>query len=213
MAGNREFDNAIQSLQEKQSAKRRSGAKKLRRMKLKEAGPYLITALNKEIADSRTWETQYQLIMAIGECEVVAAAPLLRQLARQSFDATMIYMAVGDALVRLANAENLVLEPVIDELIESRNAMLIEGGLRAIAMLRLVLDQDLVKKLLDHVSRMPSGDERTDWSRLWVAAAAPGWAFPEVTMYLKECIESEFGQLKLAATAALQGKYRKWSPL
>ncbi|WP_305815346.1 HEAT repeat domain-containing protein [Photobacterium leiognathi] len=57
----------IEQLNNKASAKRRSAAKKLRKLKNKDAGPALLEALKNELKDKRTWETQYQMIMALGE--------------------------------------------------------------------------------------------------------------------------------------------------
>ena len=64
---NHDIQTLIEQLQHKSSAKRRAAAKKLRKLKAKEAGPALLAALKNELKDKRTWETQYQMIMALGE--------------------------------------------------------------------------------------------------------------------------------------------------
>jgi HEAT repeat protein len=58
----------IAQLQDKNSAKRRSAARLIRKRGDESAGPALLEALKIELEDSRTWETQYQMIMAIGHC-------------------------------------------------------------------------------------------------------------------------------------------------
>jgi len=90
----------IQLLEDKRSPKRRSAAKRLRKLGDVAAGPALLKRLKTEVLDPRTWETQYQLIMAIGECKYLIALPFLEALSKTKFEATMIYVAIGDALVR-----------------------------------------------------------------------------------------------------------------
>ena len=133
-----DLQNALDLLKHSQSSKRKSGAKKLRKMQNKEAGPNLLLALEKEIADPRTWETQYQLIMAIGECEITDGMSFMRNLSHQNFEATMVYMAIGDTIIRLAFANNDDSTVALEELLATENASLIEGGLRAVAMLKLI---------------------------------------------------------------------------
>src|SRR5213595_3632573 len=99
-------DEGIALLSDKRSAKRRSGAKNLRRLQDPGACPELLMALEKEVLDPRTWETQYQMVMALGECGCSSALPALEQLAEQVTEGKgalepMVYTAVGDALVRL----------------------------------------------------------------------------------------------------------------
>jgi HEAT repeat protein len=78
----------VEQLASPQSAKRRSAAKKLRKLKAAEAGPALLAALERELQDARTWETQYQMVMALGECGHRAALPFLEARAiRRSFKA------------------------------------------------------------------------------------------------------------------------------
>jgi hypothetical protein len=92
---------ALTLLEHRLSPKRRAGAKRLRKIRKASAGPTLLKALQKELRDPRTWETQYQMIMALGESNYRRALPYLRSLIHQPFTATMLYTALGDAIVRL----------------------------------------------------------------------------------------------------------------
>jgi HEAT repeat protein len=99
------LQDAIALLTHSQSAKRRSGAKRLRKLGDPRACPPLLEALNNEVRDPRTWETQYQMAMAIGECNCRDALPYLHELALQRFEATMVDKAIGGATVRLSRQE------------------------------------------------------------------------------------------------------------
>ena len=81
------MNEIVIQLGDKKSIKRRSAAKKLRKLKDFDAGPSILAALESELKDIRTWETQYQMIMAIGECGYKPALPFLSELAKQNFEA------------------------------------------------------------------------------------------------------------------------------
>ncbi|MDO6388484.1 HEAT repeat domain-containing protein [Uliginosibacterium sp. 31-12] len=195
-------------LEDSKSAKRRSAAKKLRKLKNGMAGPALLDALKKEVEDTRTWETQYQIVMALGECEYKDALPYLVALSGCSFEATMVYMALGDAIVRLSRAHPNDISSVFD-LIGTGNEMLIDGGLRAVAMLRLVPDESEISKLLEFVEHY----DLNHHLRFWVLAAAPGWNGQKLEQFVEKCATSTRQDIAQAASLAHEKKYKKWQPL
>jgi hypothetical protein len=201
--------DAIQELGAAQSPKRRSAAKRLRKMRAVEAGPELLRALEKEIQDPRTWETQYQLVMALGECDYKAALPTLEKLASGKFEATMVYVALGDALVRLSRQHEHDVLPVLRILRSSKNPMLIDGALRSMAMLRMVPETELMQEILAFVRPLQAADPL----RFWVAAAAPGWEHSDLDDFLGACERSGRDDIANAAKLARARKYQKWSPL
>src|SRR5713226_6405780 len=75
--GMSELEILIGQLRSPHSPKRRSAAKKLRKLGDPIAGPALLDALKQELPDARTWETQYQMVMALAHCGCTEAAPLL----------------------------------------------------------------------------------------------------------------------------------------
>ena len=205
---------AIDLLKHPLSAKRRSGAKTLRKLQDAAAGPGLLQALRNELSDTRTWETQYQMIMALGACRYAPAAPFLQELAGRGFEATMVYVAIGDALVRLAPPEDGTWKTLMG-LVHTGNESLAYGACQAMAMLRLVPPRAVIEQLIEFANRFPLDESRTLNQRLWIAAAAPGWLehCPAIRPFLEVCLGSRNEQVRLAAGAALQGKYRKWQPL
>lgn len=206
-----EWQSTVALLKDRKSTTRRSAAKRLRKMRYSGSGPHLLTALTKEIEDPRSWETQYQMVMALGESGCGEAVPFLQELAARDFEHTMLHMAVGDALARLAPEEHARVDTVRD-LLNSQNPMLAEGGLRALAMTETVVPQSLAIEFIEATESLPS-DERGLWCRVWVAAAAAGWNYRHVREVLQRWSESDFPQLQRAAKASLKGKYLKWSPL
>jgi hypothetical protein len=195
-------------LRHKASAKRRSAAKRLRKLGLASACPALLDALQHELRDERTWETQYQMVMALGASSCTTALSLLRELAQRRMNATMVLVAVGDAIVRLARRFEHDPDPVLEVLGIDNEPSLFDGALRAVAMLHLRFHPEVVEKLLDHVIGLK------DESRyFWPAAACPGWSGAKVEAFLRMCLSSSRSDVKKAAEAASSGKYLKWNPL
>ena len=200
--------NAVALLSAPRSPERRKAARRLRKLKDPAACPALLDALQQEVQDPRTWETQYQLVMALGESGCAAALAYLDQLARQPFDATMVYTALGDAIVRLARRHEQDPAPVLT-LMQTGNDMLIDGAFRAVAMLRLKLEAAAVDQIVDYAAARGPHDPL----RFWVAAAAAGWHGPNVERFLTACASGPRDDVREAAEASLHKRYRSWHPL
>jgi HEAT repeat protein len=193
----------LQALQARTSPARRSAAKRLRQLKDPASGPALLDALRREVRDRRTWENQYQMIMALGESVYEPGLPYLRELARRSFEATIIYVALGDAIVRIGRRYENDPTPVLD-LMNTSNRMLINGAFRAVATLQLTLDQSTIEAIIDHVDRLDLCDDL----RFWVIAAAAGWSGPVVERFLIASLMSPRKEMRIAALSSQQGQYR-----
>ena len=199
---------AIAQLSDRRSAQRRAGAKRLRQQPDPAAGPALLAALRREVRDPRTWETQYHLIMALAACGYTPALPTLDDLTYVPFEATMVYVALGDAIVRLAREHEHDARPVL-ALMQRGNDMLIDGAFRAVALLRLTPDDEAIREIISFVARRSPHDPL----RFWVAAAAPGWRGPHVETFLQACSAGPRPDVREAAVAALQQRYLTWHPL
>ena len=78
-----------------QAATRRTAARMLRKLKIQATGPSVLSALKWEINDPKAWETQYQMIMALGECGYAEALPYLRGLSKSPRSKTMLGVALA----------------------------------------------------------------------------------------------------------------------
>lgn len=166
------------------------------------------TSIRHELQDARTWETQYQLVMALGHCEYREAGSLLQMLASQKLEATMLLVAIGDAYVRLRrNSENDP-EPLF-ELFEIENdESLLDGGLRAVAMLRMHFNPETTERILKKIL-----EQKNERLLFWAAAACAGWFGPYVDQFLNQCLLSKREDVRTAANDAKVKKYRNWNPL
>lgn len=200
-----DLEKMIAQLKDRSSAKRRSAAKHLRKMGDPTAGPALLEALKHELRDERTWETQYQMIMALGACCVRDAVPYLEELATRPFEATMVYTSIGDALVRLTRAhEHDASKAVV--LLRSGNERLIDGALRAVAILRMKPSAAEVDAILRFVQSL----KLEDGLRFWPAVAAAGWTGKLRDAFLADCSRSPRQDLRDAVARSSQGQYKTW---
>jgi hypothetical protein len=192
-------------LEDKQSAKRRSAAKKLRKRPDEKALTALILALEKEILDRRTWETQYQMIMALAACNGVAGSDLLQKILSSDLE-PMVHLAAGDAVVRLSAD----VDSAISDALNSNSFMRIDGAFRALAMMQSVPSRATINAIVTYASSPPPPNFQF---RFWVAAAAAGWRNESVRSFLEACLLDPSADTRRAAEASLQNRYLKWNPL
>ena len=198
----------IEQLRSSPSPKRRAAAKKLRKLGDPNAGAALLDAIQRELPDPRTWETQYQMIMALGHCGYREACPLLQLLAYEKFEATMVLVAVGDAFVRLHRGSDNDPAPLFEVFTTKNDEALLDGALRAMAMLRMSFEPEATRSILELVAARKS--ERL---KFWAAAACPGWSGVAVDHFLDQCLVSTREDVRMAAADAKLNKYWKWNPL
>ena len=194
---------AIDELSHNRSTKRRSAAKRLRKAAAPKAIKPLLLALERETRDRRTWETQYQMLMALGACKAATAIPLLKKVLDLPLE-PMVHLAARDALVRCSDNTDA---SVLDAL-QSGSLPWAEGAIRALAMTRDVPSPNTVATILEFVS-----EAAHQQVRFWVAAAAPGWPGDTMRHFLDECVRDGDAETQRAAKAAIEGRYLKWSPL
>ena len=161
----------IEQLSHPRSPKRRAAAKRLRNLGDAAAGPALLAALKEELKDDRTWETQYQMIMAIGHCNYKDALSYVKSLILHQIG-VMVDVAIGDTTLRLSRVNESDAEAAIT-FIACGNRLLIQGAMQAIAMLRMIPDDATMRRLVDHGLSLELGED--DWTIIWLLRAVPGW--------------------------------------
>jgi hypothetical protein len=204
-----DLPSLIEQLRSKSSPKRRSAALKLRKLGSRAAGPALLDALKSELKDPRTWETQYQMIMALGHSGTTEAIPLLEILAHEPFvGRTMVLVAIGDALVRLSRSSDTDAGPVLKLLSIANVGSLHDGALRAVAMLRMRFDDAETREIIRAVDAA-----EVESRKFWLIAACPGWSGSEVDRFVERCLSSTRADVREAAADAKLKKYHNWRPL
>lgn len=210
-------DAAISLLGHPQSKKRESGAKQLRKLASPAAGKALLSALRKEVLDSRTWSTQYHMILALGFCKYRPALDFLWELAGQSTDHTTLYQGLGDAIVRI-DVESINDFSTVFDIIATKRYELIDGAFQAMAILQMIPTKSEIARIIK-TAELPEAVEfvrghPTDVCGLrnWVVVAAANWPHDAVHDFLERCRTLGDPNLQDAAEHSLNGKYIKHSP-
>lgn len=209
------LQEALALLQNPKSAKRESGAKRLRKLGLAASGEALMQALEKELKDKRTWAVQHELIIALGVTKVYAALPFLWGLVNQQFQATILYQGLGNAILRLSYEEQGV-EQALERIFATQDKRVFNGAFRAVAMLNLVPPEATIRAII-HLARDPTAvnivrgypADKTGL-RYWVAVASAGWKPDLIADFLAECDQMGDSALKWAVENSKKGKYVKY---
>ncbi|MGW1759311.1 HEAT repeat domain-containing protein [Streptomyces mirabilis] len=197
------LEKAIIQLSDRASAKRRSAAKRLGKLADETAGPALLHALQREIGDRRTWETQYEMIMALGACGYRTAVGFLAELAQEPTDATALHLALGDSIVRLRSPQEGFAAP-LEWCLDRGDPSLVDGALRAVAALCAVLDAGTVDRILDFLDPL----DPYDGLRYWAAVAATEWPGDRVRTFLESCAAGPRADVADAAATSLEAGIR-----
>lgn len=199
-----DINELIEMLRDPRTARRRRAAKKLRTAGQPSAARALSEALREEVKDRRTWETQYQMLMALGACGTSDdELCVVESLFAMDLE-PMVHLAAGDAAVRLhADVDAAVLVAI-----NSESLARAEGAIRALAMTRAVPSYAVVRSVIAYATA-PNHHQ----VRFWVAAAAAGWPAELVKAFLDSCLADVSSDTKRAAEASLGGRYLRWNPL
>jgi hypothetical protein len=195
------IDDLIRDLSHSRSPKRRAAAKQIRRRRDVAAGPALLASLEEEVKDVRTWETQYQMIMALGEAGYGPSRAFLLGLTERGLE-PMVELAIG--VVRLSSHRG----SEILRILSSENRMQIVGAARAV--------RDAPGRAEPGRDRRPTGsrrERRGRWPAFLGRRGGRRLARSASRAFLEACLRSERSDAREAATASLAGKYVRWRPL
>ena len=138
------LNDLIKKLQSPKSSQRRTAAKKLRKIGNHDSCSALMKALEKELQNKRSWETQYHMVMAIGQSKCLSMINDLYRLLASTDLQPMVRVAFGDAIARLEGNSNF-----LEKAFQERDIDLLSGALRAMAMEQISLPIDFVDEIID----------------------------------------------------------------
>ncbi|MDQ0795951.1 HEAT repeat domain-containing protein [Streptomyces sp. B1I3] len=197
------LEEAVIQLSDKASAKRRSAARRLHQLAEEAAGPALLHALRREIGDRRTWETQYEMVMALGACGYRSAVGFLTELAQRPTDDTALHIALGNSIMRLRSPHEGFGAP-LRWCLDHGDPSLLDGALRAVAESRAALDAETVDRVLDVLDPL----NPYDGLRFWAAVAAAEWPGDRVRTFLESCAAGPRKDVADAAATSLERRYQ-----
>ncbi|WP_163307648.1 hypothetical protein [Dysgonomonas sp. 521] len=203
-----EITQIANDLQSKQSAKRRSAAKKIRKNQLIQLGDDLYKAYIKEREDKRTWETQTEMILAFGRIGYSGIEGDLRLIIDKNEPHDMITIAAARSYVRLKRKSLSDAEPVI-ELLKNGNLSVLNGATDILTFDDMHPSEEQIKaiiSLLDSKNEKDISIRGLGDPREGLLSAMSKWKDAVSQSYLERFNKSDNQLLRKCAELALKGK-------
>lgn len=199
-----------ESLKSNKSAERRRAAKEIGKSKLHELGKELYEAYCKEKQDTRTWETQTEMVKSLGLIEFKEALNEIEKIVKKNLPHDMITMAAATAYVQLKKDSKNDAEPVT-ELLKFGSVSVISGALLSLVADRMIPAnneiEEIIKRSWDinrHPDRIGHEFGLID-SRIYLALACADWELNLTKDFLNHCIETAFDMNRFNKPVKNQG--------
>jgi hypothetical protein len=204
-----DIDLIRKNLMDSKSATRRKAAIEIGKNKVIDLGEELLEAYVKEKRDERTWETQKEMIKAIGLINYRKAIKYIQEICEKNEPDSMIAIIAAEAYVRLKRKSNSDVTPVF-ELLNYGHHSIMQGAYNALGYDKMMASDEEIIELIK-LSEKPASKvlPQFDDPRYGLAAAAAGWRKELVERFLSNCLESNNEPLKYVAANSLKGKYVK----
>lgn len=168
-----------------QSARRRRAAKKIGKFRILELSGSLFNAYKAEINDTRTWETQCEMIRALGKLKNENLLPYLEEIISKNieFDAITHFSAI--AYLRIKGKSNYM--PIVFELLKNGKHSVIDGALWMLFYDDVIPEKEDLEKLIEMVNNKPDPyEEGIGDIRETLACLMSKCPHEQVSKYLEE---------------------------
>ena len=198
------------------SAERRKAAREIGKNKLVDLSEDIFVAFIKERKDSRTWETQFEMILALGLVDYKPALPEIKLIVGINKTHDMITYAAAQTYVRLKRKSTNDALPVI-ELLQFGGLSLSDGALNPLGYDKMMPPKNEIMELIKlgwdlhrHKDRLGKEKGYCD-PRYGLAAACAGWDKSLVCDFLNHCIATAGTDISLKSVAekSLNSRYSK----
>lgn len=143
-----EIEQIAIGLQDSKSQNRRKAAKKIGKNNLAELGEILLAAFLKERNDKRTWETQTEMIVALGKIGYSPALSFFKEIVGVNETEDMITHAAARSYVRIKRSSLNDASPVI-ELLRFGKLSVLDGATSALAYDDMTPPDDQIKMIIE----------------------------------------------------------------
>jgi hypothetical protein len=184
-----------EKLNSKKSTDRRQGAKEIGKLKLYDLGGELYEKYLVEKLDKRTWETQCEMIKALGSIDFKKGIIEIEQIVRTNTPHDMITSVASTTYIQLKRKSINDGSPVL-ELLEFGSVSVISGALKALAIDQMKPTENEVRKILAHCKDIHKHKDRIGQefglmdSRQYLAIACANWDVELTKDFLNHCIDT-----------------------
>jgi hypothetical protein len=130
--------------------------KKIGKFKISELSDSLFEAYKIEVNDSRTWETQNEMIKALGRVSNLDSLPYTEKIVNENLEHDTITNYATTAYLRLKSKTIPDIIPVVIELLNNGKYSVIDGCLRALIYDDIVLTKDDLEKIIKIINNYPN---------------------------------------------------------
>ena len=199
-------------LTNKASAVRRRAAKNIRKYNLVELGEELYLSYLHERKDKRTWETQMEMINALGKIRDTAVLTYLEEILEKNKRLDAITSSAALAYIRITRQSNNDIKPVL-HLMEHGNLSVLVGVADALVYDKMIPakeEQELLINLFDNMplDRLYENRGCFDPREAFLAALSQ-WDKNVTKEYITKYLNDSDRDLRMYAEAALKGKCLK----
>lgn len=192
-----EKEEIIIQLNSKKSAIRRSAAKKIGKLKLTEYGNELYNCYLKEKQDIRTWETQSEMIKALGLLDYKEALSEIEPIVLKNMPHDSITSVAATSFVQLKRKSIHDAKPVI-YLLNYGSISVISGALYSLPADRMIPSEDEIKTIIEKSRDINKHPDRIGLEfglmdpRIYLALACADWNKNLTTDFLNHCIKTAY---------------------
>lgn len=198
----------IEALESGSSPKIKIAAKAIAKKSLSGYCLPLMTALEEQIKNPKTWQTQCDLIKAIGIAGCSEALPRLKELMSKEYESTILYSELAFSILLLENLASRNID-FLFQAFKKRNISQIAGACAAILYRKIIPNEDEISKILSEVVTYTENEGRIITPRCYIASVAYLWPASSVKDFLESCKNSSWPGLIQIAEDSLQGKKSK----
>ena len=190
-------DEVKEKLLSKKSSDRLSATKRILKENILELADQLFAAYTKEKRDKRTWETQSEMVKALGVLNYKPAISDIEVIVRQNIPHDMITMNATTAFVQIKRKNIYDAQPVL-ELLNFGSISVISGALYALAIDKMLPPKTEIEEILQICWDINKHKDRVGHEfglidpRIYLAVACAGWDLELTKDFLNHCTETAF---------------------
>lgn len=199
----------LQALESGSSPKIQKAAKAISKKSLSGYCAHLTAALKEQIKNPKSWETQCELIKAIGKTGCVEVLPLLKDLINKDYESTILYSELAFSILLIENISESNIDFLFQSL-EKRNVSQIAGACAALLYRKIIPTEEEISQIVSEIVTYTEDEGHIITPRGYIAAIAYLWPASTVKDFLESCKKSSSRVISQIAEDSLHGKKSKF---
>ncbi len=176
-----------QLLSSSKVAERRKAIKQIEKENRTDLIPALIAALEKELESPKMWQSQGEMITALGNLKATPALDIIEKICAENKEHDLVTIFAAKAFVRIKKEGNKDVNPVL-ELLQIGGYSIVTGAFLAIGEDQMIFSNDEIITLLNFAENYQKKWVRGTMDiRNGLVQAAINWPFEIVENFVKTC--------------------------